>query len=355
MERKERFITAMNCGQPDKVPFHDFLFSQPLFEEVLGRKVKTYNAVDAVECATKLGLDAIWIPTGGYAGYAPQFVGEDSYIDEWGTTYTTRSSSSWPIDAPTAYPVKNREDLRNWKAPEPGGKERTEPLREAIACNKEKLAIIGGVLGPFTAATMIMGLENLCVQIYDDPSLVEEFMKQATDFSAQMAARLFEAGADVLSISDDLGYSNDLFISPALMRKHVLPWVFQLVRDVKRHGDPVLLHCDGNINSILEDIAACGIDALHPIERKAHMDLKEVKRQYGKKICPFGNVDVSTTLAYGTTEEIEEAVKECLRIAAPGGGYVIGSDHSLSQGIPVRNALAFTEAIKKYRHYPITV
>jgi uroporphyrinogen decarboxylase len=352
MKRKERFMTAMSLGQPDKVPVKDFLFSQAVFEEVLGEKVDAYEATAAVRCATKLGFDAIWIPVGGYAGYTPEDIGNNKYIDEWGTTYQ-HGETSWPIDPPVAYPIKNREDYKNWTAPNPSDPERAFPLRDAIKCNDSELAILSGVLGPFTCVGMLMGYEDMALAFYDDPELIAELLEEGANFSIECGKLLFEAGADALILSDDLGYSAGLFVSPDMMRSMVLPVIKRMVSEYQKIGAKVLLHCDGNINQILPDIIATGINALHPIERKAHMDISQVKRDFGKDICIVGNVNASTTLPYGTFEEIEEEVKECLRVAAPGGGYVIGSDHSISQGIPVKNALHFFEMVQKYRDYPI--
>jgi len=354
MKPKERFMTAMSLGQPDKVPLYDFLFSQSLFAEVLGEKVDAYEATAAVRCATKLGFDAIWIPVGGYAGYSPEDIGNNKYIDEWGTTYH-HNETSWPIDPPVDYPIKNREDYKNWMPPDPSGPERAYPLRDAIKCNDGELAIMSGVLGPFTCVGMLMGYENLALAFYDDPELIADLLEEGAKFSIICGKTLFEAGADALILSDDLGYSNGLFVSPDMMRSLVLPVIKRIVDEFHGIGSKVFLHCDGNVNQILPDIIATGIDALHPIERKANMDIAQVKRDHGKEICIVGNVNASATLPYGTFEDIEEEVKECLRIAAPGGGYVIASDHSISQGIPVKNALHFFETALKYRDYPINI
>jgi len=354
MTPKERFMTAMSLEQPDKVPLHDFLFSKPLFNEVLGGSIEAYEAESAVRCATKLGFDAIWIPVGGYAGYSPKYVGNNKYIDEWGTTYQ-HNETSWPIDAPVDYPIKNREDYKNWAPPNPSDSARTIPIKEAIKCNDGGIALLSGVLGPFTCVGMLMGYEQMALSFYDVPELVSDLLEEGAEFSIICGKNLIEAGADALLLSDDLGYTNGLFISPDMMRSKVLPVIKRMVVEFQKLGAKVILHCDGNINQILPDVVGTGINALHPIERKAHMDIEQVKKEYGSGLCIFGNVNSSTTLPYGTFEDIEEEVKECLRAAGPGGGYVIGSDHSISQGIPIKNALHFFDTIHKYRDYPISI
>ena len=68
-DAKDRFLTAVHGKQPDRVPLFDFLFQQPLYEALIGRRPGTYNARDAVACALALDHDAVWLPFGGFNGF----------------------------------------------------------------------------------------------------------------------------------------------------------------------------------------------------------------------------------------------------------------------------------------------
>src|SRR5512147_3251756 len=118
MKRKERFLAALERKPVDRVPLFDFLFQRPLYQAMIGREPQSYNARDAIECALALDMDGVWLPFGGFNGYQPQYLGQDVYVDEWGTTYQ-QSASSWPIDAPIDYPIKTRADLAKYKMPDP--------------------------------------------------------------------------------------------------------------------------------------------------------------------------------------------------------------------------------------------
>jgi hypothetical protein len=100
MTRKERFLTALRVAQPDRVPMFDFLFQQPMYEALIGRRPESYNGRDAMACALALNHDGVWLPFGGFSGYKPKFLRDNVYQDEWGTTYQ-KDAASWPIDAPT--------------------------------------------------------------------------------------------------------------------------------------------------------------------------------------------------------------------------------------------------------------
>ena len=107
MNRKERFLTALKGQEPDRVPMFDFLFQQPMYEALIGRRPETYNGRDAVACALALNHDGVWLPFGGFSGYQPKYLAANVYQDEWGTTYQ-KEATSWPIDAPIDYPIKTR-------------------------------------------------------------------------------------------------------------------------------------------------------------------------------------------------------------------------------------------------------
>jgi len=352
MTGKERFLTAMNHQQPDQIPLFDFLFMQDLFKEVIGHRPEVYNAEDAVNCSFKLGMDSVWIPSDGFAGYAPKVLGDGIYQDEWGTTYQ-KNDSSWPIDAPIEYPVKTWEDFKNWTCPNPHDLHRTKSLKEAILLADNQIAVLGGVLGPFTTLFFLMGLEDACFCSVDEPELFHAIMRTATDYNIAAGLHLIEAGADAIIISEDLGYNSGTFLSPDNMRTFILPYLKEMTAVFKKAGTKIMLHCDGNIGAILPDVVHSGIDAWQPLERKGSNDLKYVKETYGKIITPVGNVDSSTVLPFGSKEDVIRQTLECIEVAGPGGGYILGSDHSLHDGIPVSNILTMIETVKKYGKYPL--
>ena len=61
-------------------------------------------------------------------------------------------------------------------------------------------------------------------------------------------------------------------------------------------------------------------DALHPIDPNAGIDLGEVKKKYGHRVCLMGNADCAYTLTWGTLEEVRGDVKRCIKQAARDGG-----------------------------------
>jgi len=353
MTPKERFLAAIHKHQPDKVPLFDYLFSQDLFEAVLGKRPESYDFRLAIDLVVALGHDAVWAPTLA----AKTFTKSESaevYPDEWGTLYK-KENVSWPLDAPFDYPVKCRADFEKIRIPDASLPERYEALKGAVKYAKVRgeIAVIGSLLGPFSLAWLLMGPEYLLTAMYEEPDLVDDIFRVYLRYALTCIRNNAECGIDCLIIAEDLGYDTGVFYSPALMRENLFPFIKKMVNEAHSAGLPVILHCDGNVNAILDDFVDMGFDALHPLERKSHMDLKEIKRKYGHKLCLFGNVDSCEILAFGTLEEVEAATLSCLRDGADGGGYVLGSDHSLSMGIKIENVMKMYDTHRKYGAYPI--
>lgn len=68
---------------------------------------------------------------------------------------------------------------------------------------------------------------------------------------------------------------------------------------------------------------------------------------------PSSIFDSSRTLPYGSLKDVEQEVREAIAVAAPGYGYILASDHSLHDGIPVANIRRLFETGRKYGGYPL--
>jgi uroporphyrinogen decarboxylase len=353
MKPRERFLTALKGGTPDRVPIYEHLFSRKLLKEQLGYSTELYEGAVQAKLAANLGIDCIWTPLNGFCGLEEVVHKEnETYKDEWGVTY---KKSGWPIMAQTDTPTKSREDWDEYKLPRVDTPARLKILKETVNANEDELAVVAGLLGPFTMMTWyFMDFENFSMNLFMEPDLIHKMIDAFVDWdlaSAQLAADF--GGVDVFQISDDWGGISGLLISPEHFGEFFMKPFAKLVQGLKTLGKPVLMHNDGQIWDVLDDLVATGINGFHPVEKAAGMDLKTVKEKYAGNICPVGNVNNKTTMVSGTPDEVAVEVKECIEIAAPGGGYIIATDHSLHDDIPVENVYAFIEAAHRYGQYPI--
>ena len=169
--------------------------------------------------------------------------------------------------------------------------------------------------------------------------MITDVLELSNRYFKEAARRSVEAGCVGMWISEDLGDSNSCFFAIDHFREIFLPYIADLADYIDSLGVPVLLHSCGNINAYLDDLAKTKICSVHPLQRTAHMDLRNIKEKYGHRFCIIGNIDSTRTLPFGTPADVAAEVKEAIEIASPGGGYVLASDHSLHDGIPIENIM----------------
>jgi uroporphyrinogen decarboxylase len=174
-------------------------------------------------------------------------------------------------------------------------------------------------------------------------------------WNTQMGLNLIQAGVDAIMIHDDWGMNMGLMVKPDQWRRYVLPHIAQQVETLAATGTPIIMHSDGNLNAIMEDIVQMNVSGFNPIQRNADMDIAAIKRTYGSRLCLIGNISASQTLPFGTAEDVELQCLECLRDVAPGGAYIMAPDHSYHGGIPSANIRRVFETCQRYGAYPLNM
>ncbi len=110
-----------------------------------------------------------------------------------------------------------------------------------------------------------MGYERMAFALYDDPDMLVECFGIANEYSKEAARRSVAAGCDGMWVSDDLGDSNRGFLKIEHFRRHLLPYLADLIEYVAALGVPVLLHSCGNVTEYLDDLAQTKLAAVHPL------------------------------------------------------------------------------------------
>lgn len=356
MTSKERIQAVLNHQMPDRVPMNEFIYSRKLYRDVIGKWPAFYNGEDVMDCAHKLGLDMGVIPIGGFSGISDREICQEEFIDEWGITYKRKENVAWPADAPAGFPLKTKKDWKNYTIPDINQAGRLAQIEIALRKGKEhNMAVFGSIRGPFTQTWLLFGYEYFSFMLFEEPKLINEIVEKVTDFSIAGGKMLAAAGVDAVLFADDYGGKAGPLMSPQHFARFIWPHQGRLVKEIRSTGVPVFMHSDGNITALLPDIVKKGIAGYHPIERNANMSISQVKKDYGNKLILMGNVSNQGVLIYGTVDEVIEQTKECISIAAPGGNYILSSDHSVHDDMPLENIYAMIETGKKFGKYPIKV
>ena len=77
------------------------------------------------------------------------------------------------------------------------------------------------------------------------------------------------------------------------------------------------------------------------------VDLAEVKRRIGDRVCLQGYTDLIYVLKLGTPALIDRTVREAIEIAGP-AGFILGTSDSIRDGTPLENVQAYFAAARRY-------
>jgi uroporphyrinogen-III decarboxylase len=153
---------------------------------------------------------------------------------------------------------------------------------------------------------------------------------------------------------NDWCFKSGPMFSPANFRKYFVPSMRKIVGLCHSYGVPYIKHLDGNTTKLLEMLVNdVGIDAHHPLEPSAGMDIYALKKQYGDQITLMGNLDCGELLSNGTPDQVVMQAQTLIQRVAPGGGYIFSSSNSIHDSVKLENLYAMLDTVKTYGRYPI--
>ena len=173
------------------------------------------------------------------------------------------------------------------------------------------------------------------VKVYEEQEKLCETSRRNTESMLENAGKLAKTGLlDGFALCSDYCFNVNPFLTPELFEKLVVPFLRDLIAGYRDMGYYSIKHSDGNIMPILEQILSCKPDAIHSLDPQGGMDLKEVKRICGDRVCLIGNVNCGL-LQTGTEEEVVEDALRSLRDGMPGYGYVFSTSNCVYTGLPL--------------------
>ena len=191
------------------------------------------------------------------------------------------------------------------------------------------------------------------MSMIDKPQLVHEVLEMVNEFAIALARRAIRAGAEVVMLGDDIGYRTGPMVSPQMYDEFIRPRLERVVRVIHEEGALAVKHSDGNLWPILDMIVSTGVDGINPLEPVAGMDIGEVKKEYGDRVCLIGNIDCGELLSWHNADDVRRVVRETIRQAAPGGGHIMSSSNTIHSSVNPENYRAMIEETHRSGVYPI--
>ena len=332
---RRRLSTVLSGGIPDRVPYFEIHVDRGHVQHVLGRPVTAdymdLPVEDYAEFIRKTGIDFFYYNHLWKIGrvYRPDSDGKMHYVD---------GSIKTPSDLSTVSPP----DIT---------RSRTRVVELARAAKEQGAGFILGVSTPYKLAKAAVGYHDFLLKTVDDPAFLEGLIEILGRYERQSLQSLLECRPDAVLIPGDLCINTGPMLSPESIKKLWLTSTLEFIKPIKDSGIPLILHMDGDFSSIVDITMAVEPDAIHPFEPCGNIDIYQAKTEYGGRVTLIGNIDLGRVLSFGKPQEVRASVQEHIERLAPGGRYMCGSSHEISEAVPVENFEALYRSVNEFGAY----
>jgi uroporphyrinogen decarboxylase len=353
MTPKQRVLDAINHKRTDRVPLDLWVT-----KEVMSKLCAHFQTDEADTVMKELGADIRLVE--------PQYVGpplEESPAgmtkDIWGVTRRRVEYSDGSYLETEDYPLDGDisiTDIEGYTWPDPDHYDYSVIPRSCEKYGDYAILNVGNRLNRTSvlkAAMYLRGMQQLMMDMALNPPLVEALLEKISDYYLAHNERIFKAGEgliDIFMMGDDFGTQKGLLISAEMFRRYFAPKLKEFAAQAKSYGMKVMLHSCGSVRELIPDIIEIGVDILNPVQTNAkNMIPEELKAEFGDRICFHGGLDIQHTLPFGTPEDVENEVKDRIRVLGENGGYILASTHNIQTDTPVENILTMYETAQNER------
>jgi MtaA/CmuA family methyltransferase len=210
-------------------------------------------------------------------------------------------------------------------------------VRESVELLQKKydrhVAVITSIVGPFTLAGMVFGLERLLIWMVTERETYQQCLDATTDFAIRYCKIQETMGTDVIQLGE-ASCSGDL-ISVEDYRKNILPYHRQLCSTI---SVPSVIHICGNISRHFEFIPETNATGISFDDGN---DMAVAVKHCKGKVALLGYVRPIEILQNGTPDKVQEKCLECI----DNGVDVLHAGCAWPPDVPHENAMAFVSAV----------
>lgn len=344
MNSRERYTRALKFAGPDRVP---------IMHRAVPGAVDHYGRA-LLDLFAKYPSDVLHPKTapGAWFGFKSA-VGEASgelhgVTDEWGCVWDSLVDDY--LGQVIGHPLDEWEKLEDYKFPDPLiGRQSVDDMVEQVKADKHQHYVLIQVGYLWHRTNWLRGFENSLIDVLEDRPEIYYLRDRILDILLKRLELIvdYKEYVDGVLVNDDWGTQQTLMIRPEYWRKVYKPAYAKLVAAIKAAGFNAHLHTDGVTHEIMEDLIEIGFDELNP--QVSCMDIEDLGRRFGGRVCFRADMDRQYYLPFGTTAEVEQYVQRMFdAFGRHNGGYIgygqIGTD------VPLANAEAMLAKMASLRY-----
>jgi uroporphyrinogen decarboxylase len=196
------------------------------------------------------------------------------------------------------------------------------------------------------------GYNVMFYDFVDEPEYIQEIMDFYTRYALARLRAVVAAKPDEVNLGGSV--SSLSASSVTNFRKYDLPFIQEAARICREGGVFSHLHVCGKSRQLVDIVAQeSDVDIMEPLEEPpgGNVDIAEVKRRYGHRLCLKGNINTFQFLLRATPQQVEEKAKRLIDDCAAGGGFVLSSGDQCARDTPDANLFKLVEVAKTYGRY----
>ncbi|MFQ5721500.1 MAG: uroporphyrinogen decarboxylase family protein [Candidatus Aminicenantales bacterium] len=362
MNSKERVIAAINHQTPDRIPLNGS------FRQDVWSKLEDYfGTKEAETIRARLGLDirtcmmepsasfaqrsvpSPWqIPEIGMGKNNLVIIRENGWLeDEYGICRLPNRNRLYWLYAYHPLAEASLEEVRKYKFPDPNLEERYQNIRQDVVRFGDNYFTLVELWNIFKTSWELRGFERYLLDLRWEPKLVETLADRVLGHRIEQSKQIVKCGVDMLFIMGDIAMQNTMMLSPSLWRRYFKPRLKIWIQEIRRERPDLyfMFHSDGNIESVFEDLIEIGFEVIDPIQPES-MDVIDIKRRFGDRVCLHGTISCQKTLPYGTVEEVAAEVIERIEKCAKDGGLILAPSNTVQPDVSVEKILTLYETAR---------
>ena len=367
MTSKERMLTALNRGVPDRLPITVHQWQAYHLKNHMG-------GVDQIEAFRRTGLDAAVSPRDvKFEIPSPDWRSKDEPAGEQNGMRLTRRIIETPggnltmLSGQNEYTtfvvehlIKDEQDVERFLRHAPRFRLDRTRLVNWYDRTADSGIVRGSVTtffqsGPWQSFCELVGTEQAIYWAADSPDLVHHFLDGLARRSVEFVQREW-VGAKFDLVEQGGGAASANVISPAMFTKFCVPYDRTVIAALHEAGHKVVYHTCGWMRALVERIAANGCDATETLsppgiggDIASAADRRRIKVVLGGRVALIGGIDQSKLEQPGLGAEIEHDVETCFQDFGSGGGYICSASDHFFHALP-ENLAAMSRAAVRCRY-----
>ncbi len=159
----------------------------------------------------------------------------------------------------------------------------------------EKGIVMIEIADPICAVAGLFSMEDFVVLGLTEQELIIEMLEKVSKGIYDVVDRTSKALPGRLWRICGAEYATEPYLPPNLFKEYVVKYTKPIVDMINAEDGYSRIHCHGKISKVLPYFIEMGATAIDPIEPppQGDVNLGDVRREYGKYLVLFGNIEVS--------------------------------------------------------------